>query len=235
MKTNLTQDFWTRKWALQPVRLCCRGKPWRYVVSTITVRKELFKMKLTESRLRVIIKEELKNLLNLSEVGQLFDPMNIVGRNAPSSGGDPLQSSIQKRQASQAAKAARIQANKDRVKNRIPTEQEIKPLEQRVNRRYLLDRLVKVDKEEYVRAFLGEDKHGKPNTDLLAYFVGPEFAEAIQALADEEFKNPSSDEDALKKFKTIAQQFAPMRGSKGICGKITRGLARAVYSPSTKE
>ena len=27
MKTNLTQGFWTRKWALQPVRLCCRGKP----------------------------------------------------------------------------------------------------------------------------------------------------------------------------------------------------------------
>lgn len=26
MKTNLTQGFWTRKWALQPVRLCCRGK-----------------------------------------------------------------------------------------------------------------------------------------------------------------------------------------------------------------
>lgn len=27
MKVNLTQSFWTRKWALQPVRLCCRGKP----------------------------------------------------------------------------------------------------------------------------------------------------------------------------------------------------------------
>jgi hypothetical protein len=27
MKVNLTEGFWTRKWALQPVRLCCRGKP----------------------------------------------------------------------------------------------------------------------------------------------------------------------------------------------------------------
>ena len=163
-------------------------------------------------------------------VGDDGRPRGEAGR-----GGDPLQASIRAAEEKKAAKAARMKANQDRVRNRIPTEQEIKPLEQRVNRRYLLDRLVKVDKEEYVRAFLGEDKHGKPNTDLLAYFVGPEFAEAIQALADEEFKNPSSDEDALKKFKTIAQQFARMRGSKGIGGKITRGLARAVYSPSTRE
>lgn len=27
MITQNTQGFWTRKWALQPVRLCCRGKP----------------------------------------------------------------------------------------------------------------------------------------------------------------------------------------------------------------
>jgi len=197
-------------------------------------------MKLTESRLRVIIKEELKNLLNLSEVEQLFDPMDIVGddgrpRGASGRGGDPLQRSIRTAAQRKASQAARIQANKDRVKNRIPTEEEIKPLEQRVNRRYLLDRLVNVDKEEYVRAFLGGGKHGKPNTDLLASFVGPEFAEAIQALADEEFKKPSSDAEALAKFKTIAQKFAPMRAREDVGGKITRGLARAVYSPSTKE
>ena len=219
MKTNLTQGFWTRKWALQPVRLCCRGKPWRYVVATITIKKELFKMKLTESRLRVIIKEELKNLLNLSEV---VDE-------------DPLQASIRAAEERKASQAARIKANKNKIKNRIPTEKEMTRIDQEVHRYDLLNRLVKVDKEEYVRAFLGEDKHGKPNTDLLAYFVGSEFAKAIQALADEEFKNPSSDEDALTKFKTIAQKFAPMRGSEGIGGKITRGLARAVYNPKTRE
>lgn len=27
MKVNMKkQSFWTRKWALQPVRFCCRGK-----------------------------------------------------------------------------------------------------------------------------------------------------------------------------------------------------------------
>jgi len=191
-------------------------------------------MKLTESRLRVIIKEELKNLLNLSEVGQLFDPGNRVGRNDGPRDEDPLKASIRAAQQKKAAKAARMQANQDRVGNRIPTEQEIKPLEQRVNRRSLLDRLVKVDKE-YMGAFLGVGEHGEPNTDLLAYSVGPEFAEAIQALADEEFKKPSSDEEALTKFETIAQQYARMRGSKGIGGKITRGLARAFYDPKTRE
>jgi hypothetical protein len=190
-------------------------------------------MKLTESRLRVIIKEELKNLLNLSEVGQLFDPGNIVGTN-PSRGEDPLQASIRAAAQKKASEEARRKANKDRVNNRIPTEQEIKTSEQRINRYDLLNRLVKVDKE-YMRAFLGGDKHGEPNTDLLAYFVGSKFAEAIQALADEEFKNPSSDKDALTKFKTIAQKFAPMRGSEGVGGKITRGLARAFYNPETRE
>jgi len=181
-------------------------------------------MKLTESRLRVIIKEELKNLLNLSE----------VGTNAPSRGQDPLQASIRAAAQKKASEEARRKANQDRVRNRIPTEEEMKPLEQRVNRRDLLNRLVNHNKE-YMRTFLGGSKYEEPNTDLLAYFVGPDFAKAIQDLADKEFKKPSSDEDAFEKFKTIAQQFAPMRGSEGIGGKITRGLASAVYSPKTRE
>lgn len=157
MITQNTQGFWTRKWALQPVRLCCRGKPWR-----CTIKRNLFEMKLTESHLRVIIKEEIKGLLN---------PSNK-----------------QKRAARQAAKNARLDRGLQKFLNRDPVSQEEQDYSSRpINLGNLAVELIKQDKN-YVERFLSVDKN---NRVTFKSFVGQEFKKEFQDLADKVASDPN--------------------------------------------
>jgi len=190
MITQNTQGFWTRKWALQPVRLCCRGKPWR-----CTIKRNLFEMKLTESHLRVIIKEELKGLLNPSEK-QIRDA----------------------REAKTAARHARALANSGNPVSQADLDVSSKS----TNLNNLAVELLKSASEQdkdYVQTFLST-KDGKVQFEN---FVGQEFRKEFQDLADKADKDPNLNK--LEEFKKLAMKFAPMRAGEGFGSKIARGLS----------
>jgi len=218
MITQNTQGFWTRKWALQPVRLCCRGKPWR-----CTIKRNLFEMKLTESHLRVIIKEELNTVLNE------MDLSTSVGAFGGRGGiGKSKKQEREEREEAKNARHARALANSGNPVSQADLDVSSKS----TNLNNLAVELLKSASEQdkdYVQTFLST-KDGKVQFEN---FVGPEFRKEFQDLADKADKDKNL--DTLAEFKKIANEFAPMRGSEGIGGKITRGLARAFYNPRTKE
>lgn len=162
-------------------------------------------MKLTESHLRVIIKEELRGFLN---------PLEEQKRAA--------------RIAATRARHARTLANSGNPVSQADLDVSSKS----TNLNNLAVELLKSASEQdkdYVQTFLST-KDGKVQFEN---FVGQEFRKEFQDLADKADKDPNL--DTLAEFKKIANEFAPMRGSEGIGGKITRGLARAFYNPRTRE
>lgn len=119
-------------------------------------------MKLTESHLRVIIKEEIKGLLN---------PSNK-----------------QKRAARQAAKNARLDRGLQKFLNRDPVSQEEQDYSSRpINLGNLAVELIKQDKN-YVERFLSVDKNNRVKFES---FVGQEFKKEFQDLADKVASDPN--------------------------------------------
>ena len=119
-------------------------------------------MKLTESHLRKIIKEEIRGLLNPSKK--------------------------QIRDARQAAKNARLDRGLQSVLNRDPVSQaELDVLSKSVNLNNLAVELIKQDKN-YVERFLSVDKNNRVKFES---FVGQEFKKEFQDLANKAAEDPN--------------------------------------------
>ena len=183
-------------------------------------------MKLTESHLRKIIKEELNSVLNEMD---LSTSVGAFGGRASGGGGGISNSKEERRKKREQAKNARLDRKLQSVLNRDPVSQEEQDYSSRpINLGNLAVELIKQDKN-YVERFLSVDKNNRVKFES---FVGQEFKKEFQDLANKAAKDFNLNK--LEEFKKLAMKFAPVRAGEGFGSKIARGLS-TIYSPSTKE
>lgn len=184
-------------------------------------KRNLFEMKLTESHLRKIIKEELNTVLNEMDVSTSVGAFGGRGRIG--------KSKKEEREEREAARDARLDRSLQKFLNRVPVSQEEQDYSSRpINLGNLAVELIKQDKN-YVERFLSVDKN---NRVQFQNFVGQEFKKEFQDLANKAAEDPNLNK--LEEFKKLATKFAPVRAGEGFGSKIARGLS-TIYSPSTKE
>jgi hypothetical protein len=178
-------------------------------------------MKITESHLRVIIKEELNSVLNEMDVNVMAGPFG--GR------GGIGKSNKKEREERKAATDARHDRKLQNLLNHKPVSQEEMDYSSRpINLGNLAVELINQDKN-YVERFLSVDKNNRVKFES---FVGKEFKKEFQDLANKAAEDPNLNK--LEEFKKLAKKFAPVRAGEGFGSKIARGLS-TIYSPSTKE
>ena len=176
-------------------------------------------MKLTESHLRVIIKEELNTVLNE------MDLSTSVGAFGGRGGiGKSKKQEREEREEAKNARHAKALANFGNPVSQVDLDVSLKS----TNLNNLAIELLNQNKD-YVQRFLSIDQNNRVQFES---FVGSEFKKEFQNLADKVDKDRNLNK--LEEFKKLAMKFAPMRAGEGVGSKIARGLS-TVYSPSTKE
>jgi len=179
-------------------------------------------MRITESQLRKVIREELeKTIDNITEAFYSPDLGQRAGMMG-SAGGIPKYGSSQ---------TSSNKSNKNKTVPRAPLgsmpDNIRKQLEKRYSIQRLSNQLSKINKD-YVKSVI-------PANDLQTYasWVGEELKNKLDDLAKKSYN--MEPQEAYEEFESLIQQYSPIRAKKSVVGSVTRGLSSFGLGTKTKE
>lgn len=171
-------------------------------------------MRLTETLLRNIIREEIKNTISSLEEIHFTDPA-IQG------------SMLKKQQPKKTSTSAPPQKSSGYVTSPSAAEQTLEAI------RRLSNELSEIDKD-YVKSVIPASK-----TETYASWVGPELKQKLDELSltyvNSYGKDKLTAQDAFNKFKALIEEYSPTRAKKGVVGSVARGLSSFGLGTKTKE
>ena len=171
-------------------------------------------MRLTETLLRNIIREEIKNtIFSLQEI--YFTDPAIQG------------SMLKKQQPKKTSTSAPPQRPSGHATAPNAAEQRLEAI------RRLSNELSEIDKD-YVKSVIPAS-----NIETYASWVGPELKQKLDELSltyvNSYGKDKLTAQDAFNKFKALIEEYSPTRAKKGVVGSVTRGLSSFGLGTKTKE
>lgn len=176
-------------------------------------------MKLTESQLRNIIREEIKKTISSLEEIFVPDPGQRVGF------GVNLATGLPNRKPNSKPSAPPERATGPEPDSLRDSRMKIDSI------RKLSNDLSEIDKD-YVKSII-------PASSIESYasWVGPELKEKLYELSLRYYKSYGklTAQDAFNEFKALVEKYSPTRAKKGVVGSLTRGLSSFGLGTTTKE
>ena len=171
-------------------------------------------MILTETLLRNIIREEIKNtIFSLQEI--YFTDPAIQG------------SMLKKQQPKKTSTSAPPQRPSGPAPDPSAAVQRLEAI------RRLSNELSEIDKD-YVKSVIPAS-----GIETYASWVGPELKQKLDELSltyvNSYGKDKLTAQDAFNKFKALIEEYSPTRAKKGVVGSVTRGLSSFGLGTKTKE